>query len=54
MDFGCEIAHEAVSLYTIVARTRMHTYDANVWDLSIVQGMAIFCRRVPNPNPNPK
>jgi hypothetical protein len=24
--------------YTIVARTRMYTYAANVWDLSIVQG----------------
>ena len=39
-----EVAHEAVSrrppisLYTIVARTRMYTYDAKVWDASIVQG----------------
>jgi hypothetical protein len=42
--FGWEIAHAAVSrrppisLYTIVARTRMYTYAASVWDLSIVQG----------------
>jgi hypothetical protein len=27
-----------ISLDTIVARTRMYTYAANVWDLSIVQG----------------
>jgi hypothetical protein len=39
-----EIAHEAVSrrppipLDTIVARTEGCTYDANVWDVSIVQG----------------
>jgi hypothetical protein len=39
-DFGWEIiAHAAVSrrppisLYTIVARTHMYTYDAKVWDL---------------------
>jgi hypothetical protein len=25
-------------LSTIVARTHMYTYDANVWDFSIVQG----------------
>jgi hypothetical protein len=43
-DFGWEIAHEAVSrrplipLYSIVAYTHMYTYDASVWDLSIVQG----------------
>jgi hypothetical protein len=43
-DFRWEIAHEAVSrrppisLHTIVARTRMYTYDTNVWALSIVQG----------------
>jgi hypothetical protein len=42
-DFGWEIAHEAVSrrppisLSTIVARTRMYTHAAKVWDLSIVQ-----------------
>jgi hypothetical protein len=42
--FGWEIAHEAVSrrppipLFTIVARTNMHTYTAKVWDLSLVQG----------------
>jgi hypothetical protein len=42
--FGWEMAHDAVSrrppipLYTMVARTHMYTYDANVWDLSIVQG----------------
>jgi hypothetical protein len=46
-----EIAHATVSrrppisLYRIVARTAGYTYDANVWDLSIVQG--IFCRPVP-------
>jgi hypothetical protein len=27
-----------ISLHTIVARTHMYTYDANVWDLSLVQG----------------
>jgi hypothetical protein len=43
-DFGWAIAHGAVSrrppisLYTIVARTRMYTYDAQVWDFSLVQG----------------
>jgi hypothetical protein len=43
-DFGWENSHEAVSrrppipLYTIVPRTHMYTYDATVWDLSIVQG----------------
>ena len=43
-DFGCEIAHAAVSrrppisLYTIVARTDGYTYAAKVWDLSLVQG----------------
>jgi hypothetical protein len=43
-DFGWEIAHAAVSrrppipLDTIVARTQSYTYDATVWDLSIVQG----------------
>jgi hypothetical protein len=43
-DFGREIAHEAVSrppptcLYTMVARTHRYTYDAKVWDVSIVQG----------------
>ena len=43
-DFGWEIAHEAVSrrppisLDTIVARTEGCTYDANVCDLSLVQG----------------
>ena len=43
-DFGGEIAHAAVSrrppipLYTIVARTHMYTYAANVWELSLVQG----------------
>jgi hypothetical protein len=42
--FGWEIAHEAVSrrppisLDTIVARTRMYTYAATVWDLAVVQG----------------
>ena len=42
-DFGREIAHAAVSrrppnsLHAIVPRTHMYTYDANVWDLSIVQ-----------------
>jgi hypothetical protein len=42
-DFG-EVAHAAVSrrpplsLDTMVARTRMYTYDAKVWDSSIVQG----------------
>jgi hypothetical protein len=42
--FGWGIAHAAVSrrppisLYTVVARTHMYTYDARVWDLSIVQG----------------
>ena len=40
-----EIAHEAVSrrppipLDTIVARTHTYTYAANVWGLSIVQGL---------------
>jgi hypothetical protein len=54
-DFGWEVAHEAVSrrppipLCTIVARTRLYTCDAKVWDLSIVQG-TIFCHAVPNPN----
>jgi hypothetical protein len=33
-----EIAHAAVSLYTVVARTHMYTNDAEVWDLSIVRG----------------
>jgi hypothetical protein len=43
-DFGWEIAHAAVSrrppifLHTIEARTRLYTYAAKVWDLSIVQG----------------
>jgi hypothetical protein len=43
-SFGWEIAHEAVSrrppisLDTIVARTHMYTYAANVWGLSTVQG----------------
>jgi hypothetical protein len=43
-DFGWEVAHEAVlrrppiPLDTIVVRTHMYTYDAKVWDLSIVQG----------------
>jgi hypothetical protein len=43
-DFGWGIARAAVSrrppesLDTIVARTHMYTYDAKVWDLSIVQG----------------
>ena len=43
-DSGREIAHEAVSrrppisLYTVVARTHMFTYDARVWDLSIIRG----------------
>jgi hypothetical protein len=43
-DFGWEMAHKAVSrrpptsLSTIVARTHMYAYDADVWDLSIVQG----------------
>jgi hypothetical protein len=43
-DFGWEIAHEAVSprppisLFTIVARTRMYTYDATVLALRIAQG----------------
>jgi hypothetical protein len=45
--FGCgwwEVALAAVSrrppisLYTIVARTRMYTHDAKVWELSIVHG----------------
>jgi hypothetical protein len=27
-----------ISLYTIVARTHMYTYDARVWALSLVQG----------------
>jgi hypothetical protein len=42
--FGWGIAHAAVSqrppisLDTIVARTRMYTYGAKVWDPSIVQG----------------
>jgi hypothetical protein len=50
-DFGCEIAHAAVSrrppisLYTIVARTGGYTYDAKVWDWSIVQFG--FCRAEP-------
>jgi hypothetical protein len=41
--FRWEIAHEAVSrrppisLHRIVARTHMYTYDAKVWDLSLVQ-----------------
>jgi hypothetical protein len=38
------MAHRAVSqrplipLYTIVARSHMYTYTANVWDLSIIHG----------------
>jgi hypothetical protein len=36
-----------ISLYTIVARTEGYTYDAKVWDLSIIQGP---CRPVLNPN----
>jgi hypothetical protein len=46
-DFGWEIAHAAVSLYTMVARTEGYTFDANVWDLSIIQG-SFFCRPVLN------
>jgi hypothetical protein len=47
-------AHEAVSrrppipLDTSVARTRMYTYAANVWDLSIVQGPFSVAPSVPN------
>jgi hypothetical protein len=43
-DFGGAVAHGAVtrrppiSLYTMVPRTKGHTYDVEVWDLSIVQG----------------
>ena len=37
-----------ISLYTIVARTHMYTYAANVWDLCIVQ--VPFSRAVSNPN----
>jgi hypothetical protein len=54
-DFGWEITHQAVSrrppisLHTMVARTHMHTYDANVWDLSLVQGPFSVA---PCPNPN--
>jgi hypothetical protein len=42
VNFGWKIAHEHVSrrqpisLYTSVARTRIHTYAANVWDCSVV------------------
>jgi hypothetical protein len=42
--FGWEITHAAVSrrppisLDTIVARAEGYTYNAKVWDLSIVQG----------------
>jgi hypothetical protein len=42
--FGWEVAYAAVSrrppipVYTIVARTHMNTYAAEVWDSSIVQG----------------
>jgi hypothetical protein len=35
-----------ISLSRSVARTHMYTYDADIWDLSLVQ--AIFCRPVPN------
>jgi hypothetical protein len=56
-DFGWEIAHEAVSrrppspLYTIVAHTEGYTYDAKVWDLSIVQGpfSVAPCQARPSP-----
>jgi hypothetical protein len=47
------MAHEAVSrrppisLNRIVARTHMYTNDANVWDLSLVQGPFSVAR--PNP-----
>jgi hypothetical protein len=43
-DSGWEVAHAAVSrrtpisLDTMVPRTEGYTYDASVWDLSIVQG----------------
>jgi hypothetical protein len=38
---------QVLSIDTIVARTRMNTYAARVWDLSIVQGPFSV---VPNPN----
>jgi hypothetical protein len=50
-----EIAHAAASrrppipLSTIVARTNMYTYDANVWGLSIVQGpFSVAPRQTPD------
>jgi hypothetical protein len=36
-----------IPLCGIVARTRVYTYAAKVWELSIVQG-PFFCRPVPN------
>jgi hypothetical protein len=36
-----------ISLCPIVARPEAYTQYANVWDLSIVQGISIFCRPVP-------
>jgi hypothetical protein len=50
-DFGWEIAHAAVSrrpptpLDTMVARTHLYTYAANVWDLSLAQGPFPVARR---------
>jgi hypothetical protein len=54
-DFGWEIAHGPVtrrppiSLSKRVPRTHMYTYDAEVWDLSIVQGTSNAPRHIPPP-----
>jgi hypothetical protein len=38
------------SLSRIVPRIEGYTYDANVWDLSIVQFRAVFYLPVPDPD----
>ena len=40
------VGERSIALSRIVARTEGYTHAAEVWDLSIVQG--IFCRAVPN------
>jgi hypothetical protein len=59
---GGRSPHEAVSrrppisLYTIVARTHMYTYDAQVWDLSAAQGPSsrpVTIRPSPTATPPP-
>jgi hypothetical protein len=53
-DFGCDIAHAAVaqrppnSLFRIVARTHMYTYDAKVWDVPSSKDHFLLHRANPN------